>query len=323
VVHTDPGVDDALALIYLARQPVQLLGVGSVHGNLPAADGADNALRVLELLGQEQVPVAIGANWPRNGHEPDPGLSGQLVHGPDGLGGQAGAAPRGKPVDETAAEQVVRLARQRPGEVTVLELGPLTNLAEALDLEPGLPGLLRRVVWAGGAFAVDGVLTPFADPNAYHDPEAAEHVLAAGFPLTIVPIDASNSAWADGPWLDVVAASDNPLARQVTEWIGYYVESCMAERGDRGCVLDDVVAAAIAVDPRFAMVTEELDVVCELAGNCRGRLLVDRRALKFGVTLPRRARPAQVVMKAATAEVLRRLLLTITDGESSCTEANA
>jgi purine nucleosidase len=323
VVHTDPGVDDALALMYLARQPVRLLGVGSVHGNLPADRAADNALRVLELLDLPHVPVAIGATSPRNGHAPDPELSGQLVHGPDGLGGRAGDAPRGKPVDETAAHQVVRLSRQRPGEVTVVELGPLTNLAEALDLEPGLPDLLRRVVWAGGAFAVDGMLTPFADPNAYHDPEAAEHVLAAGFPLTIVPIDASGSAWADSTWLDAVAASDTPLARQATEWMGHYVQSCTAERGERGCALDDVVTAAIATDPGLATVTEQLDVVCELTGHCRGRLLVDRRPGKFGVTLPPRTRPSQVVMKARTAVVLNQLLHTITGSTSGYPEAGA
>ncbi|MBB5958738.1 purine nucleosidase [Saccharothrix tamanrassetensis] len=313
VVHTDPGLDDALALIHLAGLRADLVAAGSVHGNLPAEAAAVNTLRVLELVGWDRVPVAVGATRMWNGREPAPELSGQVVHGPDGLGGRAGPPPAGTPVRESAAEQLVRLARDRPGELTVLELGPLTNLALALDLEPRLPRLLRRVVWMGGSFTEHGNVTPFADANAFHDPEAAEHVLAAGFPLTLVPVDATAGAWADAGWVAAVEAASTPPARRVADWMGHYVDAQTEEHGRRGCRLDDVVAAAIALDPGLALVTQELEVTCETAGHCRGRLLTDRRPVRFGVALPPRP-PVEVVLEARTDEVLRRLLRTLTGG---------
>lgn len=318
VVHTDPGLDDALALLYLLAAGADVVAVGSVHGNLPAEPAAHNALRVLELAGRGDVPVAVGADRLRDGSTPPPELSGLVVHGPDGLGGRCGPPPDRRPIDGSAAEQLVRLARARPGELTALELGPLTNLALALDLEPRLPALLRRVVWMGGSFATPGDVTPFADANAFHDPEAAEHVLAAGFPLTVVPVDATAPATADERWLTAVETAPGPVARRVTAWMGHYVRTQTAEDGERRCRLDDVVAAAIALEPDLALVTERLEVTCETAGHCRGRLLTDRRPIRFGVTLPSRE-PVDVVLAARTDVVLDRLLRAVVGGPARST----
>jgi purine nucleosidase len=281
-----------------------------VHGNLPPVPGADNALRITELLGLS-VPVAVGAARPLVGPEM---LSGQIVHGEDGLGGNAGPKPHGTPTGESAADQLVRLARERPGEVTVLALGPLTNLAKALAAEPELPALVRNVVWMGGVFTRPGTVGILQEPNAWHDPEAAERVLAAGFDLTVVPVDAVAEAWADETWIAALARIDNPVARALTAWhkqyLDFYSGTLAVEYGGPGMLLYDPVAAAIALNPDLAE-CETHEVVVELTGYLRGATLVDRRTSPLpGTELPAR-RPVRVAIAADTARVLAELLADI------------
>lgn len=149
LLDCDTGIDDALTLLYLAslvkEGHAELAAVGTVHGNVPADIGAFNTLRILELAGLPAVPVAIGAAAP---------MAGQAryaygFHGADGLGDTNLPEPYGSPVDMSAPDQIIRLARSRPGELTLLAIGPLTNLAIALLLEPSLTGLVRQVIVMG------------------------------------------------------------------------------------------------------------------------------------------------------------------------------
>lgn len=316
VVDTDPGVDDAFALVGLLararRGDCEVLAIGTVHGNLPSAPGADNALRITELLGLT-VPVAVGETKPLVGPEM---LSGQIVHGEDGLGGNAGPKPKGSPVRESAADQLVRLAREHPCEITVLALGPLTNLARALATEPDLPDLVKDVVWMGGVFTRPGTVGISQEPNAWHDPEAAEQVLAAGFTLTVVPIDAVAEAWADETWVAELARQDNPVARALTAWhkqyLDFYSDTLAVQYGGPGMLLYDPVAAAIALDPGLAEY-EEHQVVVELTGYLRGATLVDRRPAPLpGTELPAR-RPVRVAIAADTVRILAELLADIAE----------
>src|SRR5205823_2741914 len=130
------------------------------------------ALQVLAVAGLQHVPVAVGAARPMA----QPAVFSDFVHGADGLGGCAVSAPGRSPIEESAAEQLVRLARQFPGELVVLALGPLTNIAVALLLEERLPQLLRHVVVMGGAIETHGNITAEAEANIFHDPEAADLV---------------------------------------------------------------------------------------------------------------------------------------------------
>ncbi|MFI9380489.1 nucleoside hydrolase [Kutzneria sp. NPDC052558] len=314
VVDTDPGVDDAFALVGLLararRGDCRVLAIGTVHGNLPPAPGADNALRIAELLGLD-LPVAVGAAKPLVGPEMQ---SGQIVHGEDGLGGNAGPAPRSRPTAESAAEQLVRLTRTHPGEITVLALGPLTNLALALAAEPELPTLVKDVVWMGGVFDRPGTVGICQEPNAWHDPEAAERVLAAGFALTVVPIEAVEHAWADEAWVADLARVDHPVARALTAWhkqyLDFYSGTVAFEHGGPGMLLYDPVAAALALNPGLGRY-ESHQVVVELQGYLRGATLVDRRPAPLpGTELPAR-RPARVAVAADTARILAELLADI------------
>jgi purine nucleosidase len=276
ILDTDPGVDDALAIMYLAAQDdAEIVAVGSVHGNVTAPVGALNALRVLELVGLE-VPVAVGAARPLA----QPLATAEFVHGEDGLGGHAGPEPTGAAVGYSAAEQLVRFARANPGELTVLAIGPLTNLALAVLLEPELPRLLRSVVVMGGAVSVPGNITPYADANFYHDPEAADLVLAAGFPdLTLVALDATERARADAQWLDAVAALEGPRARFASALLDHYSRFYANMFGQRLCTLHDPLAAAIMLDSELATY-RTIPVGVELTGtHTRGQSVADVRRI--------------------------------------------
>jgi len=273
VVDTDPGVDDAWALLFLAaRADVEIVAVGASHGNVPTDVSAANALRILDVAGLDEVPVASGPPGPLQ----QPLATAEFVHGLDGLGEAAGPPSPREPSSESAAEQLVRLARLNPGELTLLALAPLTNLALALRMEPGLPRLLKNVVWMGGRFRVPGNVTAWADANAGHDPEAAEEVVRAGFDLVMVPMDITAQAWADDDWFQEMAAADTPATRFATAISGTYRQVYTAAFGRGGCELHDPMAAAIMLDPTLATYTEK-QVVVDLAGHGRGATLVDER----------------------------------------------
>lgn len=276
ILDTDPGVDDALAIMYLAAQEdADIAAVGSVHGNVPSPLAAQNALRVLELVGID-APVAVGAARPLA----QPLQTAEFVHGADGLGGRAGAAPRGTPVSESAAEQLVRLARAEPGEYTLLALGPLTNIALAVLLEPDLPKLLRSVVIMGGAVTVPGNITPYADANFWHDPEAADLVLGAGFgDVTLVGLDATEQARVNEEWLTAVGALRSARARFANGLLDHYAAFYSQMFGTRTCTLHDPLAAAIMLDPKLATY-RELPLAIELTGtHTRGQVVSDQRVI--------------------------------------------
>lgn len=262
VVDSDTGIDDALALLYLARRPeIDVVAVGCVHGNAPVGQVARNTLQVLRLAGLDHVPVAVGARRPLASALPTrrrprrPGHA-EHVHGDDGLGGLARATPGAAPVAGSAAEHLVRLARERPGQLAVLATGPLTNLGLALLLEPELPHLVERVVVMGGAFAAPGGAIPPAETNILGDPEAADLVLDAGWPLTIVGLDVTMRTILEEDHLRRLAGATSPAGTFAWEALQCYLDAYEPRLGRRGCPVHDALAAAILVDPTLATCRE-------------------------------------------------------------------
>lgn len=277
ILDTDPGIDDSLAILYLAAQTgVEIVAVGSVHGNVPAPVAAANALRVLDVAGLDTVPVAVGAHRPLAQEL----RTAEFVHGDDGLGGQAGPPSPRAVVEESAAEQLVRLARAHPGELSVLALGPLTNIALAVLLEPRLPELLRHLVVLGGALGVPGNVTAHAEANVWHDPEAADLVFDAGFGnLTLVSLDVTETARADAEWLDALAKSEEPRAQFASALLAHYADFYSAMFGFRTVTLHDPLAAALLCDPSLGTY-RDVAVAVELHGTyTRGQLVSDWRAI--------------------------------------------
>jgi purine nucleosidase len=295
VVDCDTGVDDALALLYLIHRPqVDIVAAGCVHGNVPVAAVARNTLQVLALAGRADIPVAIGAARPlaQALH------TSEAVHGGDGLGGAA-REHEGTVAAGSAAEQLVALARRRPGELSLLATGPLTNLALALLLEPRLPHLVRQVVVMGGAFAVPGNITPHAESNIFHDPEAAALVMEAPWPLTVVGLDVTMATILDGHRLARLASSQSPRAQFSWQALQQYLDVYERRLGRRGCPVHDALAAAILVQPDLA-VCDRVPVHVELEGRwTRGATLIDARP--FPAVEP--GRPAVAVARRVQADL--------------------
>ncbi|MET9228056.1 nucleoside hydrolase [Lentzea sp. NPDC003310] len=271
IVDADPGIDDALALYYLRAQPeTEIVAIGTVHGNVPVEQATANALRLVERLDLD-VPVAMGAAKPLA----QPLRTAEDVHGRDGLGGHAGDEPAGSPTGQSAAEQLADLARQHPGELDLLAIGPLTNVALALQIEPRLPQLLGKVVVMGGALNVPGNITSHAEANFWHDPEAADLVLAAGFDdLTIVGLDVTMESHAPQEWLDALPEDCYP--RRI---LGFYADFYGSFLGKKGFVPHDPLAAAVLVDPGLATYAEDRFAI-ELTGRyTRGKIVADQRFL--------------------------------------------
>lgn len=279
LLDADTGVDDALAILYLARSPeVELLGVGTVFGNIDAGTAAWNTLRALEAAGRTDVPVAVGAARPLLA----PPVAATWVHGEDGLGNTFMPPPRGQPARESAAGQILRVTRAHPGEVVLCAVGPLTNLALALALDPGLPERVKRVVVMGGVVRRGGNTGPVQEANVWHDPEAARMVYRAGWPLTQVGLDVTMETFLTGEHLAALAAAGEAgngaaafAARIVPHYLGVYQRFL----GEAKCAMHDPLAAGVALDPSYVRCAE-LHVDVETGGGLtRGMTVADLRGL--------------------------------------------
>jgi inosine-uridine nucleoside N-ribohydrolase len=299
ILDTDPGIDDSLAILYLAAQPdVEIVAVGSVHGNVPAPVAALNALRVLDVAGLEDVPVAVGAHRPFAQEL----RTAEFVHGVDGMGGHAGPPSPRSTTDESAAEQLVRLARANPGELSVLALGPLTNIGLAVLLEPELPSLLRSLVVLGGALGVPGNVTAYAEANIWHDPEAADLVFDAGFDnLTLVSLDVTETARTDADWLDALARVSSPRAQFASALLEHYAGFYTNMFGFRTCTMHDPLAAALLCDPSLATY-RDVAVAVEVHGtHTRGQLVSDWRLIEDDRDIESDAGKGRRPVKAASS----------------------
>lgn len=302
VVDCDTGVDDALALLYLAAEPgTEIIAAGSVHGNVGAELAAVNTLRVLEVAGLPHVPVAVGAARPLA----QPLVTAEDVHGHDGLGGVGHPEPRARPVPGSAAEQLVWLAREQPRGFDLLATGPLTNLALALLLEPNLPKLIPRVVVMGGATAAPGNVTAVAEANIWHDPEAAALVLGAPWQLTLVPLDITDTVLLGPAELDRLERDGGPVARFCWKILQHYLDFHLTTVGSRVCALHDPLAAMLLTHPDLAEY-EQATVTVECGGASRGATIVDRRA---GAS---RGGNAAVARQVRRQEAVDRLMTALT-----------
>jgi purine nucleosidase len=277
ILDGDYGIDDSLAALFLAHQPdVDIVGVGSVHGNATADVAARNALAVLDIAGRPNVPVAIGAHRPMA----QPVDISAIVHGDDGLGGQAPPPPEGASLAAMpAAVQIVEAVRANPGQCTVVATGPFTNLALALLLDPGLPSLVKKVVVMGGTVEHPGNITPYAEANVFHDPEAASLVFGAQWEVTLVGMDVTMATWLEEPELQRIGADQTASGRFAWRILQHYLGFYFDRHGRRGCPVHDPCAALVALDPSLATSWIGTPVGVELRSpDTRGMLLVDRRA---------------------------------------------
>jgi inosine-uridine nucleoside N-ribohydrolase len=265
IIDTDPGIDDAIALFAaLASPEFDVAGLTTVFGNVTVETATRNALALLDIAGRGDIPVARGAAAPLAmdylGAIPH-------IHGEDGLGdGGEPAAPTRGPLDVSAAEFLCRAA---PG-ATILAIGPLTNLALALRLRPDLDTEVEHVVVMGGNALGPGNATPAAEANMMNDPEAADVVFGARWPVTMVGLDVTHQVVLPGAGIDAVTAADTPTARLLGRAIPLYRAFLEKVSGLAGIYLHDPSAVAYLLDPSLFR-TERWPVRVETQGISRGK----------------------------------------------------
>jgi purine nucleosidase len=260
IIDTDPGIDDALAiLLALASPELRLEALTVVIGNCTTAQGVVNALSVLELAGATHVPVAPGLDRPLL----QPVLTAPETHGNTGLGYAQLPRPRQKPTSQHAVDLLIERVMAAPGEITLVAIGPLTNLAMAIRREPAMVEAVREVIIMGGAIRHEGNTTPLAEFNIYVDPHAAHIVFHSGLPITLVPLDVTYQCILTQADVDRLLAIDSPIARFVADTTRFYMEFHDEYQSIEGCVINDPLALALTFAPELVE-TRSLHVTIDL-----------------------------------------------------------
>ncbi|MFL5805287.1 MAG: nucleoside hydrolase, partial [Roseiflexaceae bacterium] len=243
IIDTDAGIDDAIAILMaLAAPDYEVVAITAVSGNVPLDLVARNVGIVLDAAGSGPIPIFRGADRPLLA----PTVHAANVHGQDGLG-DAGFPASSRPIDpEPAAQALVRVARENPG-ATLIALGPLTNVALALALEPNLPQLLAGTVLMGGAMRAHGNVTPVAEFNIYADAEAAAMVFARGLHPTVLDWEATLATPVPWEIWDRLLAA-GPIGAQFVAPMTTDLAGRSHERGRRGILMPDPLAMAVLLD---------------------------------------------------------------------------
>lgn len=263
MLDVDTGVDDAAAIAYALGMEADLVGISTVAGNISVDLSTDNTLRVLSLLGGEDVPVFRGASRPLVAEFRDA----SHVHGGNGLGGAELPDALAEEADLTAPEAIIAMAEEFEGELTLVCVGPYTNLAMALSLAPQIARQIKTLVLMGGAYFNPGNVTPHAEFNVWADAEAAQQVFSADWNEVIaIGLDVTHkTAITHKMWQEI------PDDAEGSAWLlKKIVERTYTERVRSGFFLHDPLAMAVALDPSLVTLeNHSVDVVLE--GDERGR----------------------------------------------------
>jgi len=263
ILDTDPGLDDALALfLALASPEVQLEAITTVSGNVHVDLTTRNALALLELAGRTDIPVARGCDRPLS-RQP---VFADYVHGQNGLGGVELPTPKLQPLAQHAVDLIIERVMAAPREITLVPVGPLTNIALALRKEPRIADRVREVVIMGGALRVPGNVTPEAEFNIYADPHAAHIVFHAGWPIRLVSLDVTNKTLLQPEQVQALASNGSPVTRLIQQMVDNFLDTFGRPRGLTAFQMHDPLCLSAAFQPE--MITwEQAYVDVELADS--------------------------------------------------------
>ncbi len=278
ILDTDPGIDDAMAIFTAFEHPeIELLGLTTTFGNVSVEQATTNALTLVEMAGVD-VPVARGVAtpWFKDLSDfPD------FVHGTDGFGNLNLAAPKGKPIDQSAAQFIVEQVNANPGEISLIAIGPLGNLAAALQIDPSITSKVKEVVLMGGVIAADGNVSPVAEANILSDPHAADKVMAASWPVVIVGLDVTHQVVLNNALFANIAKKNSKVGGFMSKAAQFYIDFYSSIRDIDGCYAHDVSAVAYVVDSSiFGTIEGEVCVATE--GVAIGQTIMSR----FGIPYP-------------------------------------
>jgi inosine-uridine nucleoside N-ribohydrolase len=267
IVDTDPGIDDAMAVFYALGSPgIEVLGLTTIFGNVGTDLATENALRLLEIADRPDIPVARGASRPlatayRGAVE--------FVHGENGQGGVRLDPPKTHESSARATQFIIDTVTARPGEVTLVTLGPLTNLALALIERPEIARQVRGVVAMGGNVHVPGNASATAEANILNDPEAADIVFSAEWPVTICGLDVTHRITMSPDDLKRIYQIDSPVGRHLARIVPFYHAFYESHVGSDGIYVHDSTTISYLLHPE-AFSVERVPLVVD-TGHGIGR----------------------------------------------------
>lgn len=248
IIDTDPGQDDAVAILLALASPNELdvLGITAVAGNVPLALTERNTRIVCELAGMPDVKVFAGCDAPLKRKL----VTAEHVHGKTGLDGPQLAEPTMPLQDQHAVDFIIDSLRGEPaGTVTLCPLGPLTNIATAMQKAPDIVSKIQEIVLMGGAYFEVGNITPAAEFNIYVDPEAADIVFKSGVPIVVMPLDVTHKALTTAPHIAGFRAKGTEPCRMVAEWTDFFERFDKEKYGSEGAPLHDPCVIAYLIQP--------------------------------------------------------------------------
>ena len=247
IIDTDPGQDDAVAiLLALASPELVVLGLTAVAGNVPLALTEKNARMICELAGRRDIPVFAGCDAPLARRL----VTAEHVHGKTGLDGPVLPEPTMPLQDGHAVDFIIDTLRAEPsGTVTLCALGPLTNIATALQRAPDIAERVQQIVLMGGAYFEVGNITPTAEFNIYVDPEAADIVLKSGIDIVVVPLDVTHKALVTAQRTAAFRALGTPVGIAVAEMTDFFERFDKEKYGGEGAPLHDPCVTAYLIAP--------------------------------------------------------------------------
>jgi inosine-uridine nucleoside N-ribohydrolase len=275
IIDTDPGIDDAMAIFYAASaDDIELLGLTAIFGNVTVETATRNALRLVEIAGLD-VPVAKGAEKPLAMPHIKPSAH---VHGEEGFGDIPAATPKGQAIEESAAEFLVRMAHEHKGELVLCPIGPLTNIALAIQMDPEFVRNVDRIVLMGGSYKEGGNITPYAEANIYHDPHAAEVVFASGAKVEMVGLDVTHRILCTKEDFAAMAEAAPKLGGMLQDMSHFYLHFYETVGKFDGCSLHDPAAVIACTHPEL-FTPETVSITVSTEGETIGetRLANDGR----------------------------------------------
>ena len=248
IIDTDPGQDDAVAILLALASPedLEVLGITAVAGNVPLPLTQRNARIICELAGKPETRVFAGCDAPLA----RPLVTAEYVHGKTGLDGPQLADPTMPLQEQHAVDFIIdTLRREAAHSVTLCPLGPLTNIATAMQRAPDIIPRIRQIVLMGGAYFEVGNVTPAAEFNIYVDPQAAQIVFGSGVPLVVMPLDVTHKALTTRARVEAFRNLGTEAGRMVAEWTDFFERFDMQKYGSEGAPLHDPCVIAYLIDP--------------------------------------------------------------------------
>ncbi|CAN7036352.1 hypothetical protein IGI04_032726 [Brassica rapa subsp. trilocularis] len=307
IIDTDPGIDDAMAIFVALKSPeVDVIGLTTIYGNVYTALATRNALHLLEVAGRTDIPVAEGTHKTiLNGTKL---RVADFVHGKDGLGNQNFPPPEGKPIEKSAPEFLVEQAKLYPGEITVVALGPLTNIALAVQLDPEFSKNVGQIVLLGGSFAVNGNVNPASEANIFGDPEAADIVFTCGADIIAVGINVTHQVVMTADDRDKLASSNGKLGQYLCKILDLYYSYHLDAYEIKGVYLHDPTTIIAAFLPSLFTYTEGV-VRVQTDGITRGLTLLYNNQKRFEEETEWSDKPSVKVAVTVDAPAVLKLIM--------------